>query len=109
VHVGVFACMAVGLSFAQDATWPLALGAITVIATVGAAACQSRAIMLDKTVGGDAAWIARFAEAFSHRDFIYLVIVMSAVGKAHWFVIAASIGTPIFFVLLLWVGARRRA
>ena len=23
VHVGVFACMAVGLSFAQDATWPL--------------------------------------------------------------------------------------
>jgi len=109
VHVGVFACMAVGLSFAQDATWPLALGAITVIATLGAAACQSRAIMLDKTVGGDAAWIARFAEAFSHRDFIYLVIVMSAVGKAHWFVIAASIGTPIFFVLLLWVGARRRA
>jgi len=109
VHVGVFACMAVGLSFAQDATWPLALGAITVIATLGAAACQSRAIMLDTTVGGDAAWIARFAEAFSHRDFIYLVIVMSAVGKAHWFVIAASIGTPIFFVLLLWVGARRRA
>jgi phosphatidylglycerophosphate synthase len=109
VHVGVFACMAVGLSFAQDATWPLALGAITVIATLGAAACQSRAIMLDTTVGGDAAWIARFAEAFSHRDFIYLVIIMSALGKAHWFVIAASIGTPIFFVLLLWVGARRRA
>ena len=109
VHVGVFACMAVGLSFAQDATWPLALGAITVIATLGAAACQSRAIMLDTTVGGDAAWIARFAEAFSHRDFIYLVIIMSAFGKAHWFVIAASIGTPIFFVLLLWVGARRRA
>ena len=27
VHVGVFSCMAVGLSFAQDATWPLALGA----------------------------------------------------------------------------------
>jgi len=60
-------------------------------------------------VGGDAMWIARFAEAFSSRDFIYLVIVMSAFGKAHWFLILASIGTPIFFGLVLWVGARRRA
>ena len=109
VHVGVFACMAVGLSLAQDATWPLALGALTVIATLGSAARQSRAIMLDTAVDGDATWIARFAEAFSHRDFIYLVIVLSALGKAHWFLILASIGTPIFFVLLLWVGARRRA
>jgi len=109
VHVGVFACMAVGLSYAQEATWPLALGALTVAATLGSAACQSRDIMLDTAVGGDAAWIARFAEAFSHRDFIYLVIVLSAFGKAHWFLILASIGTPIFFLLLLWVGARRRA
>jgi phosphatidylglycerophosphate synthase len=109
VHVGVFACMAVGLSFALEAMWPLALGALTVVATLGSAACQSRDIMLDTAVGGDATWIARFAEAFSHRDFIYLVIVLSAFGKAHWFLILASIGTPIFFLLLLWVGARRRA
>ena len=109
VHVGVFACMALGLSLAQEATWPLALGAVTVVATLGAAACQSRAIMLDTAVGADASWIARFAEAFSHRDFIYLVIALSAFGKAHVFLILASIGTPIFFGLLLWVGARRRA
>jgi phosphatidylglycerophosphate synthase len=109
VHVGVFTCMAVGLSLAQEATWPVALGAITVIATLGAAASQSRAIMLDTAVEADAGWIARFAEAFSHRDFIYLVIALSAFGKAHVFLILASIGTPIFFVLLLWVGARRRA
>jgi phosphatidylglycerophosphate synthase len=109
VHVGVFACMAVGLSLAQDAMWPLALGAVTVIATLGAAARQSRAIMLDTSVGADATWIARFAEAFSHRDFIYLVIALSAFGKAHVFLLLASIGTPIFFVLLLWVEARRRA
>jgi len=109
VHVGVFACMAIGLSLAQGAAWPLALGVLTVVATLGAAACQSRDIMLDTAVGGDATWAARFAEAFSHRDFIYLVIVMSAFGKAHWFSLLASVGTPIFFLLLLWVGARRRA
>jgi len=105
----VFACMAVGLSVTREATWPLALGVLTVVATLGAAACQSRDIMLDTAVGGDATWAARFAEAFSHRDFIYLVIVMSAFGKAHWFSLLASVGTPIFFLLLLWVGARRRA
>ncbi|MGH7303096.1 MAG: CDP-alcohol phosphatidyltransferase family protein, partial [Candidatus Rokuibacteriota bacterium] len=109
VHVGVFASMAVGLSLAQDATWPLLLGALTVLATLGAAATQSRAIMLDTAVGADATWIARFAEAFSHRDFIYLVIALAAFGKAHVFLILASIGTPIFSVLVLWVGARRRA
>ena len=109
VHVGVFACMAVGLSFAQDATWPLALGALTVLATLGSAASQSRDIMLDTAVGGDATWVARLAEAFSHRDFIYLVIALSAFGKAHWFLILASVGTPIYFLLLLWIGARRRA
>ena len=109
VHVGVFASMAVGLSLAQNATWPLLLGALTVLATLGAAATQSRAIMLDTAVGADATWIARFAEAFSHRDFIYLVIALAAFGKAHVFLILASIGTPIFSVLLFWVGARRRA
>jgi phosphatidylglycerophosphate synthase len=109
VHVGVFGCMAVGLSHAQAAVWPLALGAITIVATLGAAASQSRAFMLDTTVGADAAWIARFAEAFSHRDFIYLIIALAAFGRAHVFLILTSIGTPIFFGLLLWVGARRRA
>ena len=63
--------------------------------------------MLDTTAGADAAWIARFAEAFSHRDFIYLVVALAAFGKAYVFLILASVGTPIFFLLLLWVGARR--
>jgi phosphatidylglycerophosphate synthase len=106
VHVAVFACMSVGLSFAQEATWPLALGAITVASVLAAAARESSHIMQD-TVG--AGWKARLAEAFSSRDFIYLIVAMSAIGKAHWFLIFASVGTPIFFLLLLSIGARRRA
>ena len=109
VHIAVFACMAVGLSVTREATWPLALGALTVIATLGAAALASRQIMRDTAVGVDATWAARLAEAFSSRDFIYLVIVLSAFGQAHWFLIFASVGTPIFFLLLLSIGARRRA
>jgi phosphatidylglycerophosphate synthase len=109
VHVAVFACMAVGLSFERDATWPLALGALTVLAVLGAAALESSPIMRDAAVGGDAGWRAKLAEAFSSRDFIYLVVLLSAAGLAHWFLIFASVGTPIFFLLLLSIGARRRA
>jgi len=109
VHVAVFACMAVGLSFVHAMAWPLALGALTIVATLGAAARASRQIMRDTPVGGDASWTARLAEAFASRDFIYLVVVLSAFGKAHWFLILASVGTPIFFLLLLWIGARQRA
>ena len=109
VHVAVFACMAVGLSFERDATWPLALGAVTVLAVLGAAALESSPIMRDAAVGGDAGWRAKLAEAFSSRDFIYLVVLLSAAGLAHWFLIFASVGTPIFFLLLLSIGARRRA
>jgi phosphatidylglycerophosphate synthase len=109
VHAAVFACMAIGLSVAQDAAWPLALGALAVVGTFGSAASMSRQIMGDKVLDGDASWTARFAEAFTHRDFIYLVLALSALGKAHWVLILASAGTPIFFLLFLWIGARRRA
>lgn len=106
VHVAVFACMSVGLSVAQAAAWPLALGALTIAATLAAAAREASHIMRD-TVG--AGWKARLAEAFSSRDFVYLIIAMSVFGKAHWFLIFASVGTPIFFLLLLSIGARQRA
>jgi 1L-myo-inositol 1-phosphate cytidylyltransferase / CDP-L-myo-inositol myo-inositolphosphotransferase len=106
VHVAVFACMSVGLSFAQQAAWPLALGTLTVASVLAAAAHESSHIMQDAVGAG---WRARLAEAFSSRDFIYLIVAMSAFGKAHWFLIFASVGTPIFFLLLLSIGARRRA
>jgi len=50
----------------------------------------------------------RLTEAFAHRDFIYLVVVLSAFGRADVFLVLASVGTPIFLLLLLWVGAARR-
>ena len=101
--------MAVGLGLATGAAWPLLAGALTVVATVGSAAIASRQTMRDTALTDDATWPARLAEAFSHRDFIYLVVVLSAFGKAYWFLMLASVGTPIFFLLLLWVSARPRA
>jgi hypothetical protein len=44
----------------------------------------------------------RFARAVAQRDFIYLVVLASAFGKAHWCLVVASVGAPAFLALVLW-------
>jgi phosphatidylglycerophosphate synthase len=108
VHVAVFGCIAVGWSLAIHAAWPLVLGAVTIASTLASAACVFRRTMQDVVPGAGAAATDRIAAAMAHRDFIYLVVVLSAVGRVTWFLVLATVGTPIFLVLLLWVGAARR-
>jgi phosphatidylglycerophosphate synthase len=108
VHVAVFACIAVGWSLARETAWPLLLGAVTIASALGSAACVFRRTMLDLMPAAGAAATERIAEAMAHRDFIYLVVLLSAVGRVDWFLILASAGTPIFLLLLLWVGPTRR-
>ena len=109
VHVAVFGCIAIGWSRASGTAWPLLLGAVTIASALGAAACVFKRTMLDLVPGAGAAMTDRLAEAMAHRDFIYLVVLLSAVGRVDWFLILAAAGTPIFLLLLLWVGAPRRA
>ncbi len=108
VHVAVFGCIAAGWSLAIRAAWPLVLGAVTIASTLAAAACVFRRTMLDVVPGVGASATARLAEVMAHRDFIYLVVALSAIGRVDWFLVLASAGTPIFLLLLLWVGAPRR-
>lgn len=108
VHVAVFGCIAAGCSLATGAVWPLVLGAVTIVSGLGSAACVFRRTTLDVVAGAGASKTDRLTEAFAHRDFIYLVLALSAVGRADVFLILASVGTPIFLILLLWVGAARR-
>ncbi len=109
VHVAVFGCIAVGWSLAIQAAWPLVLGAVTIASTLASAACVFRRTMLDVVPGAGASATDRVAEAMAHRDFIYVVVALSAFGRVDWFLILASAGSPIFLALLLWVGARRPA
>ena len=108
VHVAVFGCIAVGWTLSTGAVWPLALGAVTIASGLGSAACVFRRTLLDVVSGAGASMTDRLTEAFAHRDFIYLVVVLSAFGRADVFLVLASVGTPIFLLLLLWVGAARR-
>ncbi len=45
-------------------------------------------------------WV-KIADYLSRRDFIYLVVLLAALGKAHWFLIMAAVGAPIFFLFTL--------
>ena len=109
VHVAVFACMAIGWSRSLAEAWPLAVGAVAVVGTLGAAATLSGYDLESGRRDTEPSWAARVTDALAHRDFIYLIVLLAAAGKAWWFLVLVAGGTPIFALLCLWAGARRPA
>jgi phosphatidylglycerophosphate synthase len=107
VHVAVFGGMAVGWSLAGGGVLPLVLGAVTIASALATATLAAR-----RFIGGEAATSAspagRLAEALSHRDFIYLIVVLAVFGKAHWFLAVAAVGTPAFLLLFLLASRTRQ-
>jgi phosphatidylglycerophosphate synthase len=104
VHVAVFSAMAIGAAISHGSWWPLAVGAIAVASVLATAATLS-----DRFLGGPSAAVGPEAviNAMAHRDFIYLIVLLSFFGKAAWFLAIAAVGTPLFLAIALIV--RRRA
>ncbi len=111
VHVAVFVCMAVGWSLAVQAAWPLLVGGAAVAGTLGSAGFVHGHTLRGKPGHGPlftsvlpsrGAGPPHLVEVLARRDFIYLVVLLSAFGKATWFLALAAVGAPIFFCLLLW-------
>jgi phosphatidylglycerophosphate synthase len=104
VHVAVFGHMAVGWALAVDAVWPLLLGVLAVTGTAAAAwSMMSRQAIRTREFGVDLT--GRVTKALANRDFIYLVILLALLGKAHWFLVLVAAGSPIF-VMLAWLADR---
>jgi phosphatidylglycerophosphate synthase len=118
VHGAVFAAMAVGWSQSLGEAWPLALGAFAVLGTFASAFFVYRRTMgLEKPGDGPLytsvategeTRLSRVADAVSRRDFIYIVLILSLFGKAHWFVVLAAIGAPAFFLVLTAIAFAER-
>jgi hypothetical protein len=123
VHSAVFACIAVGWARAGTTTagplWPFAAGAAAVAGTLLSAAfvyaftMQGRdrnAPQFTSVSRAPGSRMTRLADALARRDFIYLVVVLAAFGKAHWFLVMAAIGAPLFFLALVAIdlSTRRR-
>ena len=107
VHSAVFACMAVGWSLHLHSGWPLVLGAVAVASTLSTAAVVYRRGMRASTADGPSSAVSRVADVVVYRDFIYLIVLLAAFGKAHWFVALTAVGAPAFLFLLAWLGRRR--
>jgi phosphatidylglycerophosphate synthase len=112
VHVAVFACMGIGWSLSLHETWPLWVGVLPVAGTIGSAWFAYRHTMQDANVTGPLftsvvrspdSRASHLIDALARRDFIYLVVVLSAFGKASWFLVLGAIGTPIYFLIVLWL------
>jgi phosphatidylglycerophosphate synthase len=112
VHVAVFACMGIGWSLSLHETWPLWLGALAVAGTIGSAGFVYWRTMRGKTSTGPlftsvvrapTSTMSNLMDSLARRDFIYLVVVLSAFGRASWFLVLSAIGAPIYFLILLWL------
>ncbi len=122
VHCVLFAAIAVEWSRAAGQRWPLALGASAILGTLLSAALVYRLTMKSVTEGplftsvslSPQAPLSRVADALARRDFLYLLVILAALGKSHWFLALAAAGSPLYFFLLVALaaagaGRRRRA
>jgi phosphatidylglycerophosphate synthase len=105
VHVAVFGCMAAGWSLATHSALPLLLGVAAVGAVAVATAVLSGTGLQPRPPGSEAT--ARVVDTLANRDFIYLVLALSTVGRAWWFVALVATGTPIFVLAALWANRAR--
>ena len=111
VHMAVFGAMGLGLARSTGRHWPLVCGATAVAATAASAFFVYRRTMTGRKDGPlftsvavhQETTISRIADALSRRDFIYLVLILSAFGLADWFVVSSAIAVPAFFLALVAV------
>ena len=107
VHVAVFGCMASGWSLASQTVLPLLLG-VAAIGAVGVATAVLAGTGLQPKSGGPDSPAAGIVDTLANRDFIYLVLALSTIGRAWWFVALVATGTPIFVLVALLANRDRR-
>jgi len=105
--VAVFGCMAVGWSLSAHSGWPLAVGAVAVASTLAAAFVVAPRIVRPSAAAGPRSAGAKTADALANRDFIYLIVALSAFGRGAWFIVFVAMGTPIFVLVRLWADRPR--
>ena len=112
VHMVVMACIAIGWSLAIQAAWPLLIGGLAAASVLLTAAFVYRLTGQETAVAGAlfrsgsrtrASWLPRMADVLARRDFIYVVVLLSAAGKAVWFLVLAAVGTPVFLLVIVWI------
>jgi phosphatidylglycerophosphate synthase len=122
VHSAVFAAIAIGWWRRSEEIQPLLLGAAAIAGTLLSAGFVYFQIMSNASNAREArdgplftsvsrsgdSRISRMADFMARRDFIYLVVILAAFGKASWFLILAGVGAPLFFLVLVGLALGQR-
>ncbi len=114
VHAAVFWAIGQAWHSVTGGVLPLLLAWIAVISTFGSAGLiYFRTMHTRKRDDGpmytsvsasrEKNSITRIADFLSRRDFIYLVLILAIFGHLDWFLILAGIGSPLFFMTLIWL------
>ena len=110
VHAAVFSCIGIGWCLNSQSTWPLVVTAIAVAGTMWTAWIvyrqtlrwnRSSAPAFTSVVRSRTSTVSHIMDAMGNRDFIYLVLLLSAIGKAYWFLPLTAVGSPIYSLVLL--------
>lgn len=120
VHAAVFTCLGVGWAGAAGGTLPLVLAAAAVAGTFLSAGFVYHRTMARPEKPETApvftsvsrrrqTAFSRAADALARRDFIYLVVVLAALFRTHWFLVASAVGAPAFFLALVAIDRRGAA
>ncbi len=111
VHMGIFGGIAVGsylrLAGSEGAWIPLALGAAAILGNglsfwFVTLAQKIKSANRWKTPV-QAAWADFMLKNVASRDFSVVMLLFAILGKLHWFLWMASIGSVLFSCLMLWV------
>jgi phosphatidylglycerophosphate synthase len=125
VHSAVFAAIALGWWRKSGEIQPLLFGGAAIAGTLLSAgfvyfqtmsnasnasnAGEAREGPLFTSVSRSAdSRISRMADFLARRDFIYLVVLLAAFGKASWFLILAAVGAPLFVLVLVGLALGQR-
>jgi len=108
VHTAVFISMAVGWSLEAGTPWPLVAGAIAVASTLATAVIVHGRGMRASTEETAPSAFSRLADRLVHRDFIYGIVLLAALGRAWWFLALTALGAPLFLGVLFWMSRTRR-
>ncbi len=112
VHSFVFGMISWGLAHRIGRSYPYGLGLLAVGGTLLSAAWVYWRTMREKSGTGPVfssvaaqpgGKMQKVADALARRDFIYLVILLAALGKIHLFLWMSAIGSPLYFLVLVFL------
>lgn len=111
VHMAIFGGIAIGASLqatgSEQAWVPLALGAAAIAGNALSFTLVKKAQKIKQaskwSTPVHAAWSDFMLKNVASRDFSVIVLIFALLGKLHWFLWMAAIGSIVFAMIMVWV------